>query len=316
MHRARRRRRFALASSPPADLPSPTASPSPPPFLGRRASSEPALAEPGAPPELSAEEEAEALARFATGGAIVGTCPEMCPPAERERRARDEDLDPFERDGGRRNATTPALAVKKFTRSTDNPVPSLFRTPAALRASMTHLLGLLRTHGRADFKAAYRFLWDRFRAIRTDITVQRLCDPLAVWLYECMARFHILAAHALCEDAQSVANPDGFNAHLNIDQLTKCLTSLFSMYAQCAREGRPCATEAEFRAYYLLLLLDAHGRHKPDPKAVADALRKQRPELAAQPPMRRYFRVAAAYRDGNWVAFFRHVVRTRCAVLC
>jgi hypothetical protein len=232
----------------------------------------------------------------------------MCPAAERERRQHDADLDPFERLDERRNATTPLLAVKKFTRSTDNPHPSMFRTPAALAASMRHLLSILRDSGRADFKRCYTFLWDRFRAIRTDITVQRLRDPLAIWLYECMARFHILAAHALCHDAQTAENPDGFNAHLNIEQLVKCLTTLFALYEHAAASGQPCASEPEFQAYYLLLMIDVHGKHRPEPKAVTDALRLLRPQVARAPPMQRYLGAARAYGEGNWVAFFRAVV--------
>jgi hypothetical protein len=297
----------AATTSP--DPPSHTPSFSPPPaFIGgpsggaRRGSSS-ALPAAAAPADEGDDE--EYVPDLEGGRAIVGTCVEMCPPVERERRAREGELDPFERVDKQKNVTTPALAVKKFTRSTDNPVPSLFRTPAALRASMMHLLGILRAHGRADFKAAYGFVWDRFRAIRTDITVQRLRDPLAIWLYECMARFHIFAAHQLCDDAQSATNTEGFNAHLNIEQLTKCLTSLFSMYAAAAQDGTPAASEPEFRAYYLLLLLDAHGRFKPDMKAVADELRKLRPEVARSPPLLRYFRAECAYHSGNWVAFFR-----------
>ena len=248
-------------------------------------------------------------------GVIVGTCTDMCPPTEREMRSREGDLDAFERvSRDDKHTTTAELAVKRFTR-TNARVPSLVRTPAALGASMRHLLSIIRVHGRADFKGCYRFVWDRFRAVRVDITMQALGGEVAATMYEQMARFHILAANQLCEDAQSVANPEGFNSHLNVEQLMKCLASLFRIYDDVAARnqrgggdaGGDCPNEPEFRAYHFLLSLDRHGKYRPDARETADQLRKLRPHVLTSRHVRLYLDAADAYRSCNWPAFFRLV---------
>jgi hypothetical protein len=245
-------------------------------------------------------------------GVIVGTCTDMCPPTEREMRAREGDLDAFERvSRDDKHTTTAQLAVKRFTR-TNARVPALVRTPVALGASMRHLLSIIRVHGRADFKGCYRFVWDRFRAARVDITMQALGGEVAATMYEQMARFHILAANQLCEDAQSVSNPEGFNSHLNVEQLMKCLASLFRIYDDVAQrsQGHPggdCPNEPEFRAYHFLLSLDRHGKYRPDARETADQLRKLRPHVLTSRHIRLYLDAADAYRSCNWPAFFRLV---------
>jgi hypothetical protein len=246
-------------------------------------------------------------------GVIIGTCTDMCPPSEREMRAREGDLDSFERVVRQdKHTTSQALAVKRFTR-TNARVPALVRTPAALNASIAHLLGILRQHGRTDFKGCYRFVWDRFRAIRVDITMQALGGGATATMYEQMARFHILAANQLCEDAQSVSNPEGFNSHLNVEQLMKCLASLFRIYDDVARRRgqqpggmteQECPNEPEFRAYHLLLSLDRHGKYQPDARETADELRKLRPDVLMSRHVRLYLDAAHAYRSCNWHAFF------------
>ena len=50
-------------------------------------------------------------------GTIAGTCEQMCPEGEIERRTRIEDIALFERPDPRVAATTAALAVKKFARN-------------------------------------------------------------------------------------------------------------------------------------------------------------------------------------------------------
>ena len=250
------------------------------------------------------DEDDEALPGLG-GGVIVGVCADMCPPAEREQRSKDGDLDRFERvDVGDRHRTSPSLAVKKFTR-TNVRNPQLVRTPKALQQAMAHLLALLRAHGRQDFKGCYRFIWDRFRALRVDITQQALSDLTAADLYEKMARFHILAHYQLCEDAQSVSNPEGFNSHLNVEQLMKCLTSAFRIYDELAARGVEAPNEPELRVYNFLLSLDRHGKYAPDAVETMDQLRKLRPRVLRSPQVRLYLAVAAAYRASNWAAFFK-----------
>jgi len=76
--------------------------------------------------------------------AIVGTCEEMCPAAERERRQNMSDIKIFERvDPNNSSLTSPELAVKCFARTIDDPQPSDFRTRGALERTMNYLRDLL-----------------------------------------------------------------------------------------------------------------------------------------------------------------------------
>jgi len=133
------------------------------------------------------------------GGAprhIVGACEDMCPVAERERRANAAELDVLERvwdatqSRGDRKKTSAQLAVKKYTRIVDDPSPADVRTRAALTRTCEHLYSLL--GGRARYGdqcipksrwastrpedlpllARSDFLWDRLRGVRQDMSLQ------------------------------------------------------------------------------------------------------------------------------------------------
>lgn len=80
--------------------------------------------------------------------AIVGTCEDMCPAAERERRQNMSDIQIFERVyPDNMNVTSAELAVKRFARTVDDPHPSDFRTRGALQRTMTYLRNLLDREG-------------------------------------------------------------------------------------------------------------------------------------------------------------------------
>ncbi|EFN51760.1 hypothetical protein CHLNCDRAFT_54836 [Chlorella variabilis] len=107
-------------------------------------------------------------------GAIVGTCEEMCPAVERERRSRLSDIQIFERlDLENSGLTSAELAVKRFA-----------RTDARL--------GLI-----------HKFLWDRYRSVRQDLYIQGMDDEFSVNIFEEVVRFHLLSEHELCEEEAS-----------------------------------------------------------------------------------------------------------------
>ncbi|KAL6782202.1 hypothetical protein ACKKBF_B39440 [Auxenochlorella protothecoides x Auxenochlorella symbiontica] len=195
-------------------------------------------------------------------GAIVGVCEDMCPAAERERREHLHDIQIFERvdinDSGR---TSAELAVRRFARTIDDPQPTDFRTRAALLRTMLYLRSLL---DRQDvrFGLVHKFLWDRYRAVRQDLYVQGITDEFAIAVYEEVVRFHVMCEHELCGEDQSVTEMEGFNSHLNIEQMNKALISLSDMYETQAEKGQPVQSEPEFRAYHLLSLMAQHGKFK------------------------------------------------------
>ena len=109
-------------------------------------------------------------------------------------------------------------------------------------------------------------------------------------LSEPQVRFHIMAMHELCEIPKGEGTFEGFDAHLNIEQMNKTCVDLFQMYddfraemrareaAAAAGEGggeggewgeeerelagRALQCEAELRGYYGLLKIDKHPGFK------------------------------------------------------
>ena len=75
-------------------------------------------------------------------------------------------------------------------------------------------------------------------------------------------RLHIIAMHELCEYNKGEGFSEGFDAHLNIEQMNKTSVELFQMYDDHRRKGVFFSTEKEFRGYYALLKLDKHPGYK------------------------------------------------------
>ena len=138
-----------------------------------------------------------------------GTCTTMCPIAELRERKKWNDFHPLERSvpsfSGR---SLEQLAVKKFKRTIEevDRSPERLRTLPCLYTTVEHLIGLLDVG--VDFEDAYKLLWDRLRAVRTDVTVQRLLQRRSkevVPLYERMVRYHILCSYELCEKTKKTS---------------------------------------------------------------------------------------------------------------
>ncbi|CAI7934575.1 unnamed protein product, partial [Closterium sp. NIES-54] len=173
----------------------------------------------------------------------------------------------------------------------------------------------------------HSFLWDRMRAVRADLRMQHLFGREAINMHEQMVRFHIVAMHELCEYPKGEGFSDGFDAHLNIEQMNKACVDLFHMYhdrradlehAQAmASEGEggeegevgeleAClAQEGELRGYYLLLKIDRHPGFNVEPAEFAREL-SLLPHIVRSSPQVVFARsVARACRTHNFVAFFR-----------
>lgn len=143
--------------------------------------------------------------------------------------------------------------LKRFRRSAagyDEQLPSDIRTPATLLQTMNyltrHVIG-----GREPLGVVHKFVWDRTRSIRNDLSVQQLTQEdhvkLAVTCLERIARFHILSLHLL----SGPANEEPFDRHQEREQLNNTMLSL--MYYYDDNRGRiSFSNEDEFRAYYII----------------------------------------------------------------
>lgn len=68
--------------------------------------------------------------------------------------------------------------------------------------------------------------------------------------------------HELSEHQKGEGFSEGFDAHLNIEQMNKTSVELFQMYDDHRKQGSIILTEKEFRGYYALLKLDKHPGYK------------------------------------------------------
>ncbi|KAL9271008.1 SAC3 family protein B-like protein [Drosera capensis] len=232
---------------------------------------------------------------------IVGSCPDMCPESERAERERKGDLDQYERVDGDRNQTSKSIAVKKYNRTAEREA-ELIRPLPILQKTMGHLLNLLDQQYDDSFLGLYNFLWDRMRAVRMDLRMQHIFNLEAITMLEQMIRLHIIAMHELCEYTKGEGFSEGFDAHLNIEQMNKTSVELFQLYDDHRKKGLHVPTEKEFRGYYALLKLDKHPGYKVEPAELSLDLAKMTPEIRQTQEVLFAREVA---RTGNFIAFFR-----------
>lgn len=143
--------------------------------------------------------------------------------------------------------------LKRFRRSAagyDEQLPSDIRTPNTLLQTTNYLIRHV-VGGPEPLGLIHKFVWDRTRSIRNDLSVQQLTQEdhvrTAVTCLERIARFHILSLHLL----SSPANEEPFDRHQEREQLNNTMLSLIYYYDD--NRGRiSFANEDEFRAYYII----------------------------------------------------------------
>ncbi|KAI0865222.1 SAC3/GANP/Nin1/mts3/eIF-3 p25 family-domain-containing protein [Xylaria cubensis] len=187
-----------------------------------------------------------------------GISEEMCPEWEKITRIIEYDVRNPEKapDDSGDLVAIPSLMVKRLARSAagqDAPLPMDVRSFATLRKTLDYLIDdLIPTDSLLPSK--HNFLWDRTRAIRIDLSVQKYNltpDERTdlVYCLETIARFHVTALHLLSQDGFAA---DDFSEQQEIEQLGKTLISLKELYDDCVEQGIECANEAEFRGYYIV----------------------------------------------------------------
>lgn len=172
-------------------------------------------------------------------GLIVGTCTEFCPTYERLDRMIKKDINKFE-----------LIIIKKYRRSAAGKTKSFsedIRPIKTLLNVVDYLISLLNSSkavqifqqtdysqifesiysktNQSSLHDLYKFIEDRFRAVRLDITVQSLSCNLTIQTMERICRFYIVFSHLLYDY-------DAFELHLNVDQLKKILVDLMELYSK------------------------------------------------------------------------------------
>ncbi|TGJ81139.1 hypothetical protein E0Z10_g7626 [Xylaria hypoxylon] len=187
-----------------------------------------------------------------------GISEEMCPEWEKITRITEYDVRNPEKapDDSGDLVAIPSLMVKRLARSAagqDAPLPMDVRSFATLRKTLDYLIDDLIPDD-SLLPSKHNFLWDRTRAIRIDLSVQKYNltpDERTDLIYclETIARFHVTALHLLSQDGFAA---EDFSEQQEIEQLGKTLISLKELYDDCAQQEIECPNEAEFRGYYIV----------------------------------------------------------------
>ncbi|KAF2366473.1 SAC3/GANP/THP3 [Trinorchestia longiramus] len=231
---------------------------------------------------------------------LSATCSDMCPEKERYMREAQYDLSSYEMTADKK--VDHKRTVKKFSRSSADkhePLPHELRTGAVLKQTMDYLMCNimpdLEEDSKKDLDLCYNFLWDRTRAMRSDIMQQHLLDRSAVYVLERCVRFHIYCAERLCLEP-----PDVFDPKMNAEHLSKSLHSLKELYHDLSENSTFVDSESEFRAYEILLDIDDGN--------IMFAYMNFRDSVRKSPEVQFAVKVLHSIQTNNFVRFF-HLVK-------
>ncbi|GFR30261.1 germinal-center associated nuclear protein [Trichonephila clavata] len=233
---------------------------------------------------------------------VVGMCLQMCSKREIEWRESKNLLHFFEINHAIKKEIKahPTKVIKQYTRSAAGKEllsPTELRPSPILLKTVNYLINEIIPRTEIPWLVVYDFVNDRIQAIRQDMTVQRIEDHNAVEILEKCVRFYIIASYVLCEEPQNK-----FDQHLNSQQLSICLESLFTLYKKF--KSNSCC---EFIAIYLAENVTYAETYYRSISMFSDYLSKPYVKLS--------FRICSAYMDGNFVQFYRLVKRLPILIL-
>ncbi|CAD7670098.1 unnamed protein product [Nyctereutes procyonoides] len=241
----------------------------------------------------------------------VGTCPDMCPAAERAEREKERRLHRFEVAPGCRSdppRADPQRAVKEYQRPAagkPRPLPSQLRPPRVLLATVRYLAGEVAERADASRAEVASFVADRLRAVRLDLALQGADGVEAAAVLE--------AALAVLLAVVARLGPDGTRGPADPVLLQAQVQEGFGSLRRCYAQGagsRP--RQAAFQGLFLLYNLGSvEALHEV--LQLPDALR-------SCPALRRALAVDSAFREGNTARLFRLLrilpYLQSCAVRC
>ncbi|GMT24590.1 hypothetical protein PFISCL1PPCAC_15887, partial [Pristionchus fissidentatus] len=227
-----------------------------------------------------------------------GTCKDMCPEKERYVRVVQMRVADFEVD--MLGDMEPRRMVKEYSRSAadqEEPLEHELRPAPVLEMAMEYLLTDIvdsTVESSPDSAKWYDFLWNRTRAIRKELTQQMILNEAAVRLIECCTRMHMFAGFAL-----SKLPREEFDPSMNEENLSKCLQSLRHLYEDLAKKEIFVESEAEFRAYDVML-------HLNDSNILRQVLSYRR-SVRESAPVRLALKLFSTIQSNNYSRFFRLV---------
>ncbi|XP_011303258.1 germinal-center associated nuclear protein [Fopius arisanus] len=236
---------------------------------------------------------------------IVGTCSLMCPDEERRFRERKGWLHRFEIDDSQKHSRRPNADNKKIIKCyiRSGPGKSLIRQEElrpgpVLLSTLQYLFTQIATRSDADWAVIYNFIFDRLRAIRQDMTVQRLDSVTTIQILEPIVRFHVYSAQRLCDRSL-----EEFVPKFNDDHLLECIKELLVRYDERDRHPKNlfCSNRAQMETLYVLLYL---GNCAAIERALSLPL-----EYKESPSMRMALKISRAWYLKNYVKVCRLIVK-------
>ncbi|KAK2575714.1 hypothetical protein KPH14_012103 [Odynerus spinipes] len=256
---------------------------------------------------------------------INGICLLMCPEKERWMREKEGLLHRFEIDEKTKHFKRPKADPNKIIKCFGRPAagqimtdPSLLRPASVLLSTIKYLFTKIVTRTDVDWVHIYDFTFDRLRAIRQDMVIQRISTPMSIQLFEPIVRFHTYAGQRLCE-----RNISEFDPKINNQHLLECIKQLLVLYDVLDKPDKFELHEtmealtlvnnrAEMEALYILLNIG-------DVSALNRAL--SLPEkLRKSEEVRLSTKISIAWHLKNYVLVFRLIQKLRpilvCAIMC
>ncbi|XP_014604903.1 PREDICTED: SAC3 domain-containing protein 1 isoform X2 [Polistes canadensis] len=215
----------------------------------------------------------------------------------------------------------PRKIIKSYSRSAAGQImtdPSSLRPGPVLLSTIKYLFTKIVTRTDVDWIHVYDFAFDRLRAIRQDLVIQRIDTTMSIQILEPIIRFHTYASQRLSE-----RNINEYNPKINDQHLLECMTQLLVLYDTLNRERELEINEeikaitlidnrVEMEALYILLNIgDVSGLNRA--LILPEKLRKSEEVKLAT-------KISIAWYLKNYVRVFRLIEKLRpifvCAVMC
>lgn len=183
---------------------------------------------------------------------IQGTCLTMCPEKEIIMRESEGLLHKLEIDinhsADRRPRADRNRVVKCYCRPSAGQKyssSSELRAAPVLLKTVTYLLRQIAAdkHLKLPYNDIYDFVFDRLRAVRFDMVVQRIEVDSKIKILEPIVRFYAYAAYRLCEEPVLKFDPV-----INSDHLRDCIKELLVLYDESESIQ---SNQSEMEALYL-----------------------------------------------------------------
>jgi len=173
---------------------------------------------------------------------------------------------------------------KEYLRLTAPPKAELVRPQSVLER---HLKNLIKEHATATVSRDYVWFCSQLKAIRQDLTVQRIFNNFAVLVYETHARIAL--------------------EEMDLNEYNQCQTQLKELYNSLSGCGKALVNQNEFIAYRLIyyVFLLGNKKYEGGSSDLFDIMLSLSPEQRKHPMIEYALEVRSAVADANYYLFFR-----------